>query len=159
MAKAKRSAKKQRRPESLHHLISSLTYRASIGRSLLFAIVLAPFFIFTYTSLQGITDPGHAAGLSIIPLLAVIAVFFIYDLLYVSLAYYYPINKLADKLVLFIVELGILALLLLPLVWLELSADVTKTSTVALLATTPVFILLVRVLVGVRASQVKARRK
>lgn len=154
----KRTARKHSRSESMHHLVSSLTYRASVGRSLLFFIMLAPFFVYMFASLQGITELGQAVSQSFLPLLGIVAAFFIYDFLYISLRYYYPIPKLADQLILFLVELGIFLLLLLPLLWLELSSDFTKISSLAIVATTPVFVLLVRVLLGVRASQPKGKK-
>jgi hypothetical protein len=154
---AKRTKKSQ--PESFHHLIVTLNYRGTIGRTLLFATIITPVFLYITANLQQSIPITEVYFRAFLVILATIAAFFAYDFTYVTVASNYPLKKLLDKCVLFMVELGWLTFMLLPLIWFEIwlgmGAGLKSASTVLLIAATPIFIVCVRILAGVRRRNMR----
>ncbi len=151
---AKKSTTQTKSLTSLHALLASLTFRGTVARTLLVALLL--FFIFIVVSVilgassTSGSDNNEAAGSLLLHFVGAGVVFLVFDSLYVWVREIHQLPILLDRVVLFVAELGAVAvfLALFLLVTSLTVAGVSLWVPLTLLA-----ILILRYLVGVASSR------
>ena len=151
---AKKSTKQKKSLTSLHALLDSITFSGTIARTLLVALLL--FFIFIVVSVilgasnVSSSDNTETAGLLLLHFIGAGVVFLVFDSLYVWVREIHQLPILLDRAILFIAELGAVAvfLALFLLVTSLTVAGVSLWVPLALLA-----VLILRYLIGVAFSR------
>lgn len=157
---AKTKKKKKNHRPTLHGVLASLSYTGTVARTLLVGMLAITYFgAVWFMAMQanvdmaatGVADSA-ASPLSMLPsvtlgFLALTLGFAIFDLLYVTTAIRYPLNRLADKALCFLTETVFLTYVFMPVV----DTDVLRAnpSVVVLVLLLPLFIFSFRVLMGV----------
>ncbi len=108
---------------SMHTLLDSLSFSGTVGRTL-FVVFLA-LICFVLVVLHVNMEPGGQTGLigaALLYLSLAVFGFAVFDALYVWLQHLHPLPILFDRIILFVTELGAVALFILPFI-LEMSLN------------------------------------
>lgn len=159
-----RSARRDHERHLLHHAIAELSFTGTVARSLLMFLlglaVLVTQLIVFYAG-DGTQSLSSGAGQTdyLLPTVQsfvfLVGGFIVFDMLYMFVRRLYPLPALVDRTLVFLVEIGFIGALLLP-VFTTLSWSVKPAHSLIIILS-PVFVLAVRVLLGIAARQMKLR--
>ncbi len=121
----KKTKKKAATPKhlSMHALLDSLSFSGTVGRTLLVTFLALICFILVVLHVQ--TEPSGESGLiggGLLYLSLAVFGFAVFDAAYVWLQHLHSLPVLLDRIVLFLVELGAVALFIMPFI-LEMSLN------------------------------------
>lgn len=162
----KKKNKKNHHP-TLHGVLASLSYTGTVARTLLAGTLAITYFgVAWFMALQANVDlsaaeaaQGSSSSFGMLPsvtlgFLALVIGFALFDLLYVTTAIRYPLNHLADKLLLLLTEVVFLTYVFMPAVDTGMMRN--NPALAVLVLVLPLFMFSFRLLSGVAMHAKKA---